>query len=165
MFLGLVRSLALTLSVVTVADSDLSNKGSESAVSPTVSFVSYKDAYQRARKEHLPLVVFVGAEWCPACRRMEQSVIPNLPASPIYRDAVFARVDYDQDTKLAEAITGGGALPQIVIFPPQGSSEKARRVIGAQPVEKLFQFLRDGLSTKRGPNDSTAMNGVSNRSG
>ncbi|NMC21011.1 MAG: thioredoxin family protein [Thermogutta sp.] len=159
MFLEIVTSLAAAISVVLAADSALPN----AADKPAVSFVSYKDAYRRAQEEHLPLVVFVGAEWCPACRKMEETVIPSLPKSPILRNGVFARVDYDQDTKLARAITGGGALPQVVIFPPQGSGGKLRRVIGAQPVERLFRFLQDGLSVKRDPAEATAMGGVPGR--
>jgi len=155
----LVTSLVVTMSVALAADSGLPNDADK----PAVSFVSYKDAYRRAQEDRLPLVVFVGAEWCPACRKMEETVIPNLPKSPIFQNGVFARVDYDQDTKLAQAITGGGALPQVVIFPPQGSDGKLRRVVGAQPVEKLFQFLRDGLSLERGPAESTAMTGTPNR--
>lgn len=165
MFVRILTSLVLCLSVaaasgVAVAESGLLNESDQAAI----SLDSYKDAYQRAAQERLPLVVFVGAKWCPACRKMEKSVIPNLPNSPILRKAVFARLDYDQDTKLAQAVTGGGALPQVVIFPPQGSNGKLRRLVGAQPVEKLFQFLRDGLSTQGDPAESAAMNGAPNRS-
>ncbi len=153
---GIVTSLVVTMGMALAADSAASPESNQLAV----SFVSYKDAYRRAQEERLPLVVFVGAEWCPACRKMDEAVFPNLPQSPILKNGVFARVDYDQDTKLAQAITGGGALPQVIIFPPQGSGQKLRRVVGAQPVEKLFQFLREGLSLKRDPAGSTAMTGT-----
>lgn len=165
MFVRILTSLVLCLSVAASDDAASESSLPNEADRPAISFVSYKDAYQRAARERLPLVVFVGAKWCPACRKMEQSVIPNLPKSLILQKAVFARLDYDQDTKLAQAVTGGGALPQVVIFPPQGSNGKLRRVVGAQPVEKLFQFLRDGLSAKGDPAESAAMNTVPNRSG
>lgn len=158
---GVVTSLVLTMSMALAADSAVSSGTTE----PAVSFNSYKEAYRRAQEERLPLVVFVGAEWCPACRKMDEAVFPHLPKSPILQNGVFARVDYDQDTKLAQAITGGGALPQVVIFPPQGSGQKLRRVVGAQPVEKLFQFLREGLSPKQDPAESTAMTGAPIRGG
>lgn len=172
MFVRILTSLVLCLSVaaaagVAASESGLPNETDAPAIEtdpPAISFVSYKDAYQRAAQERVPLVVFVGAKWCPACRKMEESVIPNLPKNPILQKAVFARLDYDQDTKLAQAVTGGGALPQVVIFPPQGSSGKLRRAVGAQSVEKLFQFLRDGLTAKGAPAESAAMNGVPNRS-
>ncbi len=110
-----------------------------------VSFTTYKEAYQLAQKEHLPLVVFVGAKWCPACRKMEATVLPNLPKTGILKDAAFARVDYDQDKELAAAITGGGPLPQVVIFHPKGFRAKPSRAIGFQTPERLLRFLSEGL--------------------
>ena len=44
----------------------------------TTSADVYQEAYNKAEKDGKPLLVLVGAEWCPGCRIMKDDVIPKL---------------------------------------------------------------------------------------
>ena len=40
---------------------------------------SYAEAHKAMMETGRPMVILVGAEWCPACRTMKQDVTPGLP--------------------------------------------------------------------------------------
>ena len=39
---------------------------------------AYQAAVANAQAQRRPLLVLVGAEWCPGCRTMKQTVVPSL---------------------------------------------------------------------------------------
>ena len=41
----------------------------------------YAKAYQETAETGRPLVVLIGADWCPGCRQMKYSSIPQLEKS------------------------------------------------------------------------------------
>ncbi|GAB6165485.1 thioredoxin family protein [Thermostilla marina] len=109
---------------------------------------SYANAYRSSMETGRPLVVLVGAEWCPACRTMKTEVLPVLEKRGELKRVAFAQVDYDAEGKLARELTNGGAIPQLLVFEHNnGRDWKVRRLIGSQPVEKVVRFLREGLGT------------------
>ncbi|RMG00101.1 MAG: thioredoxin [Planctomycetota bacterium] len=114
---------------------------------------SYANAYRSSLETGRPLVVLVGAEWCPACRTMKTQVLPVLEKRGELKRVAFAQVDYDAEGDLARELTKGGAIPQLLMFEHNGRDWKVRRLIGMQPVEKVTRFLREGLNAD---NDRTA---------
>ena len=62
---------------------------------------------------------------------------------------VFASVNPDRDGDLAEEITGGGPIPQLVMFrkPTQGWVRK--KLVGGQSVEAVEEFIKDGLASDK----------------
>jgi len=79
---------------------------------------------QRARREARPLVVDFGAEWCGACKKLEQTTF----ADPLVREAaarfLAVKVDATDDTDLAVASTlkrlHVAGLPTVILFDAQG---------------------------------------------
>src|SRR5262245_27304276 len=57
---------------------------------------SYTSAYKSAMESGKPLVVLIGADWCPHCARMKQSSIPEVQRQGGFQDAAFAIVDSDR---------------------------------------------------------------------
>ncbi len=67
---------------------------------------AYQDAYDQADKEGKPLLVLVGADWCPGCRTMKDEMIPELE-----RDGglVAGRVCDRQHRREADAVAAAVA--------------------------------------------------------
>jgi thioredoxin-like negative regulator of GroEL len=106
---------------------------------------SYTTAYRAATEEAKPLVILVGADWCPACRGMKQSVIPQLERSGALAGVAFAIVNTDRQPELARKLCRGSSIPQLVMYhqTPQGWARG--EMIGRQSVEQVTSFLRRGV--------------------
>ena len=77
---------------------------------------SYSEAFNQAKSQKQPLLVLVGATWCPACRTMEQQVLPRLNRQGRLSGVSFAKVDTDQQPELARQLMRGSAIPQLIVF-------------------------------------------------
>lgn len=107
--------------------------------------ISYADAYRIHQETGRPLVVLVGAEWCPACRSMKQSTIPSLKSSGGLDEVVYVEVNTDQQSSLANRITGGGAIPQMVMYYKTEEGAKRQKFIGARGADSVRGFLSRGV--------------------
>ncbi len=101
----------------------------------TTGTMTYKDAYEQAEKTGQPLVVLVGADWCPACQAMKQSVIPQLARKGILTKVSFATVNTDHDQALAGRLMRGGMIPQLVIYRKTAAGWQRQQLTGAQSFE------------------------------
>lgn len=76
----------------------------------------YSDAHKAAQSNDQPLVVLVGAEWCPGCVTMKRSVIPAMLRRGKLRNVQFTMVDADDDPALARKLMRGASIPQLIVF-------------------------------------------------
>ncbi len=106
---------------------------------------SYSDAHAEAEKTGRPLVVMVGADWCPACVRMKEDVLPDVKKRGILSEVAFATVNYDQQPSLARELTGGGSIPQLLMFRRTPDGSMRRRLIGWQSVDRVKRFIDEGV--------------------
>lgn len=117
------------------------------AVAISVSLVSAgTDSYTAAHKEMTetgkPLVVLVGADWCPACRQMKQSVIPQAKRSGVLNDVSFAIVNTDHEPKIARGLMRGSSIPQLIVFHKGADGWKRRTFTGAQSISTIESAVR-----------------------
>ena len=108
---------------------------------PTSEPTDYKTAFQRAQQDNKPLLILVTAEWCPPCRMMKQTTIPQMVDDERFRDFHFALVDVDKDTKNARNLIGDGLVPQLIIYEKNGDGWETRSVMGFQSVAQVETFL------------------------
>jgi len=80
---------------------------------------TYAEAYRLTAKTGRPMVVMVGAEWCPACKAMETNVIPQVRRRGVLGRVAFAIVDLDRQRNLGRTLTRGGPIPQGAQSAPQ----------------------------------------------
>jgi len=106
---------------------------------------SYAEAYRIHKETGRPLVVLVGADWCPACRSMKQSTMPSVIRSGGLDDVVYVEVNVDRQSSLAHRITGGGAIPQLVMYYTAEEGAKRVKVVGAQGIEGVRGFVSRGV--------------------
>lgn len=106
------------------------------------------EAVKLAQKEGLPLVVQVGASWCPHCQNMEK-LWPKVEGSPTEKGsmqgkAIFLHLDWDEsknltgtNAQLAEIIKDGvKGFPTFKVFSIDAQNEIS---LNAMSVGELSQ--------------------------
>lgn len=121
------------------------------AIALSVSLVSAEtDSYAKAHKQMTetgkPLVVLVGADWCPACRRMKESIIPQAKRSGVLNDVSFAIVNTDREPQIARQLMRGSSIPQLVIFHKSADGWKRRQLTGAQSVDTIQSVVSEATT-------------------
>ncbi|HEY2759864.1 MAG TPA: thioredoxin family protein [Pirellulales bacterium] len=102
---------------------------------------TYADAYKQTTDGDKPLVVLVGASWCPACQAMKSSVMPTVAAEGGLKDVAFAFVNVDQQSELAGRLMEGGLIPQLVVFQKTADGWSRKRLVGAQSASAVEDFV------------------------
>lgn len=109
--------------------------------------LGYSEAHRMTVESNKPLLVLVTAQWCGPCKQIKKDVLPQLRQRAAFRKVVFANVDVDRESELARQITGGGPVPQVVLYRNTGDGWVRRKLVGAQSVERLEQFINENLES------------------
>ncbi len=107
---------------------------------------SYAKAHEATTKTGQPMVILVGAKWCPACVQMKDAVVPQLKKRGSLTEVSFAEVDIDREQKLGKQLTKGGPIPQLLMYRKTKLGWRLRRIIGGRSVEKVESFIADGVA-------------------
>ena len=105
----------------------------------------YAVARAKTAKTGQPIVILVGAEWCPACVEMKQKVLPEIRKRGILQQVAFANVNLDKQNKLAEQLTGGGPIPQMIMYRKTRRGWLRRALIGGQNCKTVEVFIDSGI--------------------
>jgi thioredoxin-like negative regulator of GroEL len=108
--------------------------------------MSYAKAHAATLKTGRPMVILVGAKWCPACVQMKNNIVPQLLKRGSLRNVAFAQVDIDKEKALGRELTKGGPIPQLVMFRHTKAGWRLRKVIGGQSVQKVERFIAEGVA-------------------
>jgi thioredoxin-like negative regulator of GroEL len=111
-----------------------------------VSVESYAEAHRATTETGKPLVVMVSTDWCPPCQTMKKTILPRVREHGLLKKVAFATVNPDHDSELAEKLTGGGPIPQLVMYRKTASGWMRQKLVGGQSVETVEQFINEGLS-------------------
>ncbi len=104
-------------------------------------------AFQEATRRGVPLFVFVFADWCRWCKKIEQETLETARIRKwLAEDYLPVAVDYDKQPKLAAQL-GARLVPTVVLVSPRG--EKLLRFFGFLKAEDLEGTLRDSLAAWR----------------
>ena len=133
---SLTLATVLQASILAVAGS------SGTAVKPADD---YATAREQTTKTGKPIVILVGAEWCPACVEMKQKVMPEIRKRGILRRVAFANVNLDRQGKLAKQLTGGGPIPQMIMYRKTRKGWLRRELIGGQSPKTVEDFINSGI--------------------
>jgi thiol-disulfide isomerase/thioredoxin len=102
---------------------------------------TYADAYKATQDNGKPMVILVGAEWCPACQSMKTSVLPEVAAHGGLKNVAFACVNTDQQRDLAGKLLEGNLIPQLVKYEKTADGWKIKRLVGGQSVSAVEEFI------------------------
>lgn len=111
------------------------------AVSNTSQPTDYKTAYKKAQSDDRPLLVLVTAEWCPPCKMMKDTTIPQMVSDNKFRNVHFASIDFDKDPKNARNLIGNRGIPQLVLYEKIDGKWNVRYLSGFQKVAAVEKFI------------------------
>lgn len=113
----------------------------------------YSAAYQKSLDSGRPLVVLLGADWCPACLTMKNSILPQVTQQGALKDVEFTYVDIDRQSKLAELLARARSIPQLIRFERRPSGWVSGMLLGAQSPEKVTLFVK-GEAPEAAPSET-----------
>lgn len=105
----------------------------------------YSDAYKTAQAADQPLVVLVGAEWCPGCVTMKRSVIPGMIQRGKLRNVQFTVVDTDEDPALARKLMQGTSIPQLIVYSRNGDSWRRTQLTGPKAEAEIEAVINSAV--------------------
>ena len=125
---------------------------------------SYDQAYTLSPLTEQPMIILVGAEWCPGCvvmkKRMKKILteltteytrdnignIPNSVKSKLTFPVLYVEIDSDKDPELARKILTGNSIPQLVVYIPQPDDKWVCRTYkNVQSEEATKAILRKAI--------------------
>ncbi len=112
----------------------------------------YATAYRESVAQDKPLLVVVGAPWCPACNALKQTTIQPMALTGELDDVSVVLLNRDNDPALVNQLTKGEKmLPQITMY-TKGDTEKweRKRLMGYQPKQPVRNLIRKAVSLGRG---------------
>lgn len=114
--------------------------------------MDYAEAYKESVAQDKPLMVVVGAPWCPACNVLKQSTLEPMAVSGELDQVSVALLDRDANPELVKQLTKGERmLPQIIMFSRSGSGQwKRHHLKGYQPQQPVRNMIRSAVSLGRG---------------
>lgn len=101
----------------------------------------YATAFKRTEESGQPLVILIGADWCPGCQTMKQATMPELQRRGGLNKVAFAYVNSDHERDLAGKLMRGGSIPQLVVFRKTPDGWKRKQLTGAQSVSTVEAFI------------------------
>lgn len=107
---------------------------------------TYAEAHRINEETGRPMVVLVGAEWCPACQQMEKQIVPKMRERGLLKRIAFALVDLDRDRELGHTLTSGGPIPQLIFFRRTRDGWAQHKVIGGQSLEAVEQLVNEEIA-------------------
>ncbi len=110
---------------------------------------TYAAAYKAIVESGRPMVVLVGTDWCPPCVAMKRHVLPELRKRRCFKKIAFGRVNSDRESELAKRLTGGGAIPQMIMFRRTADGWVRRKLIGRHSVDAVERFIEQGIALDR----------------
>ena len=111
------------------------------AAAVTAGGQDYATAFKETSESGRPLVVLIGADWCPGCRQMKHTAIPEVEKKGGLNKVAFAYVNTDQQSELAGKLMQGGSIPQLVMYQKTKTGWKRQQLTGAQSPSDIQAFL------------------------
>lgn len=109
---------------------------------------NYAEAYEHSVSERKPLMVVVGAPWCPACNVLKETTIRSMAQTGELDGVSLAVINRDDDPELAKKLTEGEQmLPQIIVYTQDKGSWKRRKLLGFQPKQPIRTLIRKALTS------------------
>lgn len=102
----------------------------------------YTTAFRDSEQTGKPLVVLIGADWCPGCRTMKQSSMPEVQKRGGLDNVAYAVVNTDQEHQLAGKLMQGSSIPQLVLFQKTEAGWKRKQLTGAHSAGDIQAFIK-----------------------
>lgn len=109
---------------------------------------NYADAYKESLAQHKPLMVVVGAPWCPACNVLKETTIKQMAQTGELDSVSLTVINRDEEPELVNELTRGEKmLPQIIVFTNDRGRWKRDQLMGFQPKKPVRSLIRRALGS------------------
>jgi thioredoxin-like negative regulator of GroEL len=123
----------------------------------TASPPTFQAALNDAQARQRPLLVLVGADWCPGCRTMKHSILPGLARRGALRTVSYATIDTETEGTIARQLMRGSSIPQLIALSPTSDGKWRREQITGEASEAEVQSLiARALKVQRRPIAATS---------
>lgn len=103
---------------------------------------SYEQAYREAQANGRPIVVLVGADWCPGCQTMKGGVLARMLRTGKLSRVNYAIVNTDRERALANKLMRGNSIPQLIVFSKSGKDTWTRdQITGATGEDSVAAMI------------------------
>ena len=109
----------------------------------------YAQAYNLSIGSGRPLVVLVGADWCPGCATMKHSTMTKLRNDGALKDVVYTIVDKDTNPKLAEKLMRGGSIPQLLVYSKSKRGWEKQHFVGVQSGARIRSAINTAVEASQ----------------
>ena len=109
----------------------------------------YDAAFQQAQENNRPLLVLVGADWCPGCVTMKRNVMPRMAQNGKLRNVNFAEVNTDMDPAVASRLMRGGSIPQLIVFAKTPRGWYREQITGATSEAGVQALIKRAEQVQR----------------
>jgi thioredoxin-like negative regulator of GroEL len=99
-------------------------------------------------QEGTPMLVVVGADWCPACQTMKNGTMAQMERQGKLREVSYVALNSDRQPDLASKLGRGSMIPQVILYEKTESGFRRRHLTGAQG-EGVIQSLVQGAVERR----------------
>lgn len=109
---------------------------------------NYADAYKESLEQHKPLMVVVGAPWCPACKVLKETTIKQMAQTGELDSVSLTVINRDEEPELVNELTRGEKmLPQIIVFTNDRGRWKRDQLMGFQPKKPVRSLIKRALGS------------------
>lgn len=98
-------------------------------------------AFERSVATGRPLVVLIGADWCPSCQVMKNTTLPQVAKEGGLNNVVFTYVDADRQRRLVSRLSRVKSIPQLIRFDRTPSGWQGRLLVGARSPDEVYSFV------------------------
>jgi len=134
-------------------------QGLSFAASPATYQAALKDAQANER----PLLVLVGATWCPGCVTMKQTVLPAMQKDGSMKGVSYVTVDADADREVASQLMRGSMIPQLIVFAktPDGKWHR-EQITGQTSAAQVKSLIARAVTAQKATEDVAVASATGN---
>ena len=102
----------------------------------------YSQAYDALVQDGKPMLVLVGADWCPACVTMKNSTLAPMERQGQLNGVSYVQLNSDRHSRLAGQLGSGGMIPQLILYERTKDGYRRRQLTGAQSADTVQAIVR-----------------------
>ncbi len=104
----------------------------------------FEQAFRKSATTGRPLVLLLGAKWCPGCMVMKDNVLPKVEKAGGMANVEFAYIDIDRNRQLAAKLSKAKTIPQLIRYHRTPKGWKYNLLNGAHKVPEVTTFIKTG---------------------
>jgi thioredoxin-like negative regulator of GroEL len=109
---------------------------------------SYSEAYSALIEEGRPMLVVVGADWCPACQTMKNGTLAQMERQGKLREISYVALNSDRQPDLAARIGQGSMIPQVILYEKTEKGFRRRHLAGAQGEGTILSLVKGAVQRR-----------------